>query len=368
MIALHRRGSGSRRRGRPPPGRNTRSIRRGLLIAFLPLLSSAAVAEPPALLFDRHEILELTIEAPLGELARRPESAADLAATLSWSGGGEVLPVRLATYGKSRLQSCQLPPLELSASSEQAEGTPFAGLSTMRLVTHCRHDPGYERGVLLEYLAYRAWAVVAEPALRVRLARVRYVDPEGRGGHTHLAFFVEDIGDAAERAGYIWSDVASQRRAELEPTRAAVHALFQYMIANTDWSVLSGPPGERCCHNTALLEDPAGGPRRLLPYDFDSSGLVDAPHAAPSRTMGVSRVTQRVYRGFCDHNAALPEAIELLRRHRGELEALFLDDSLPNPPARRKAWRYLDGFYALVDNPAKREKRISDSCRVPTGG
>ena len=39
-----------------------------------------------------------------------------------------------------------------------------------------------------------------------------------------------------------------------------------------------------------------------MPYDFDYSGLVDAPYAVPPDSIHLANVRVRRYRGFCLHN------------------------------------------------------------------
>ena len=346
--------------GRAPPAVTVCCLAGALLAAP----GAVAVAAEPPLLFAADEVLELTLQVPMRDLLGRPASPVD--AVVRW--GAVDLPARVETFGRSRKRECAVPPLAIRIEPEVAAGTPFAGASILRLVTHCRHDPALAHGLLKEYLAYRAYGLVAEPdlpALRTRLARVRYRNTRGRRGVERHGFFVEDIGDAARRLGLDWAGFAAQRRSDLDPRRATVYALFQYMVGNTDWSILSGPEGEACCHNSAVLVDPADGSRYLLPYDFDQSGLVDAPYAVPSAKLGIRNVRQRVYRGFCDHNGELPAAVEVLRRRRGEIEALFLSAALPDRGGRREAWRYLSGFFDLIDDPERFRAAVVARCRPP---
>ena len=93
---------------------------------------------------------------------------------------------------------------------------------------------------------------------------------------------------------------ACQRR-RIEPRAAARFAMFNYMIGNLDWSVRAGPQGDSCCHNGRLV---GGGPLLTpVPYDFDFSGLVDAPYATPPEGFKINSVRQRLYRGYCAHDA-----------------------------------------------------------------
>jgi hypothetical protein len=135
------------------------------------------------------------------------------------------------------------------------------------------------------------------------------------------------------------------------------------MVGNTDWSALSGPAGQRCCHNMAVLGAEGDRYNTLLPFDFDQAGLVDAPYAAPDERLKIQRVTQRVYRGYCSLNDELPAAIAVFNRKRPKIDKLFNENVLPNPQARKRAVKYIDGFYDTINNPRKVESRIVSKCR-----
>ena len=65
-------------------------------------------------------------------------------------------------------------------------------------------------------------------------------------------------------------------------------------------------------------------PRRAglvpVPYDFDFSGLVNAPHALPARRHSDNSVRQRYYHDYCVHNrAASSQAAAEFRAKRSEL-------------------------------------------------
>ena len=58
-----------------------------------------------------------------------------------------------------------------------------------------------------------------------------------------------------------------------------------------------------------------------IPYDFDLSGLVNAPYARPPAELRMSRVTERRYRGFCTDRDVLRDAIRKVREqeHRSSM-------------------------------------------------
>jgi hypothetical protein len=267
-------------------------------------------------------------------------------------------------YGASRLEECDLPLYKIEIDEADARGTPFEGHPTVRLVTPCQRGSTWDRFILFEYLAYRSYAVIAEPALRARLVATRFLDSERPAFEEKgLSFFIEDITAAADRYDMQWLDIEEQPIGDLDPERLALLGLFQFMVANTDWSTVAAAAGERCCHNVAILG--AGGDRQHwpLPYDFDHAGLVNAPYATPSWQLPIRRVTQRLYRGFCVSNESLPAVIKIFNERRPEIERLFKDNELPEPKARKRAWRYIDVFYDTINDPKKLETWVIKNCR-----
>ena len=85
-----------------------------------------------------------------------------------------------------------------------------------------------------------------------------------------------------------------------------------------------------------------------VPYDFDFSGLVDAPYAEPPEGIEVSSVRQRNYRGYCAHNSEAVAAASELARRRGEILGLYATIPGMDERTRGKATSYLDGFFKDV--------------------
>ena len=121
--------------------------------------------------------------------------------------------------------------------------------------------------------------------------------------------------------------------------------------------------GARCCHNIAVFGADDGSPNAVVPFDFDQAGVVDAPYAVPAPGLGIRRVTDRAYRGFCVHNDLLPAAVAVMNEKRPEIEALFSREELPHRPARARALKYLEGFFDTIDDAKKFEKRVIRDCR-----
>jgi hypothetical protein len=295
---------------------------------------------------------------------RQAGGASDVSGRVELSDGTSV-PISLNKYGISRLRECDLASLQITVEADDVRGTLFEGRRMLRLVTPCRLRGGYDRYIMLEYLVYRSYAVIADPALRVRLVQVSFHDSEKPAREQRgYAFFIEDIGQAAARRGQVWLDFQSQRTSDLNPAQLTVMTLFQYMVGNTDWSAVTGRPDERCCHNVAVFGEESVDLNTVVPFDFDQTGLVNPPYAAPpDASLGIRRITDRRYRGLCEHNDELAGVIAVFNRKRSELEALFSRDDLPYPKDRERALKYITGFYETINDPHKLEKKILSDCR-----
>jgi hypothetical protein len=141
--------------------------------------------------------------------------------------------------------------------------------------------------------------------------------------------------------------------------------LFQYLIANTDFSVKRGPSGEGCCHNGRVFARARSQQDfTILPFDFDQAGIVNTDYAIPADGLGIRRVTQRLYRGFCWQNEALLDSISLFNENRQGIEAAFLSEGISKSRTRR-VQRFIDGFYDTINDPKELQKRLLDKCRGP---
>ena len=336
----------------------------GLILLFVVCTASNQSVAAGELIFAADDVFDLTIRAPFTRLMRQAGGAAGVGGSLELSDGTTV-PMSCNKYGISRLRECDLASLKIRVEANDVLDTPFEGRQILRLVTPCRLRDGYDRYIMLEYLVYRSYAVIADPALRVRLAQVHFQDSEKPArDQTGYAFFIEDIGRAAARHGQAWLDIQLQRTSDLDASQLTVMTLFQYMVGNTDWSAVRGRPNDRCCHNVAVFGEEGVGLNTAVPFDFDQTGLVNPPYAAPpDPSLGIRRVTDRRYRGLCEHNDELAGAIAVFNRKRPELEALFRRDDLPYPKDRERAVKYIRSFYDTINDPRKLEKKIFNDCR-----
>jgi hypothetical protein len=312
-------------------------------------------------LFASHDPLVLTIKADFKAINkdRSQASAKRFPATIA-VGDAAPIPVDLGSRGHFRLLagSCSWVPLRVQFRKKETAGTLFEGQSTLKLVTHCRDNNDFEQHVLREYLPYRIYALVSPMAFRARLAKITYVDPAGQKLTTRYGMFLEDDSDVARRFEARSIELPRVYFKDLDQESLMTMALFEYMIANSDVSILK-------LHNVKLLvtEQRTIYP---VPYDFDFSGLVDTPYAHPDPKLGIQSVRDRIYRGPCRSDSEFNEALEKFRTKKTEILALY--ESLPDLSAgyRKAARSYLEDFYSAIARNRVKQTFV-DGCVKASG-
>ena len=337
---------------------------RWLGLALLAASSAAFAQGTPKPLFSSEAPIRFTIQGPVNSIARKAaKSVEPEAATLSLTAPAETHAIRLSARGLSRRTGgiCDFPPLRVEFTQPPAATSLFAGQRRLKLVTHCKSSGGHQQHVLMEYSAYLLLNQLTPLSHRVRLATVDYADASGKPIISRYGFFIEDLDDVAKRNGLSEARVGDRITAsQLDPSHAARTALFMYMIGNLDWSMRAGPQGEGCCHNSRLL---SGAPA-LVPvaYDFDYSGLVDAPYAIPPAQIRVRSVRQRHYMGYCRHNNAVLAAAAEFRARRPALEAVYAQVPGLGDGTRRKALSYLGSFFNDIASDAAVRANLLKDC------
>jgi hypothetical protein len=343
------------------------------LAALALMFASPAAAQSP--LFSSDAPLKIVLTAPFPALVRAAKSSMNpYPATLTVADGAgpaQSLPIQLRARGLTRRTAgfCDFPPIQLQFGEKSTlKSTVFKGQHHLKLVTYCRDHADFEQRIMLEYLAYKLGNVITPMSYRVRAAQVTYRTSEKDAGVTRFGFLIEELGELADRNHVQRLTLASHqiKATQFDAHAAGRAALFEYMIGNLDWDFLAGPAGAECCHNARFVAARDTAPLSgVIPivYDYDFSGFVDSPYAGPPEGLPVVNVTTRLYRGYCVSSDEIPSVVAEFRGHRAEMMALI--DAEPGLTANFKAktHRFMDGFFAVLDDPARVQSLIIKHCR-----
>lgn len=340
------------------------------LTALCILLCMCGMAGADAPLFDEQTPLPVTIRAPMTDLtkARYDADAPYFDGSFGYRhDGAEIeVSVRLRSRGHFRRDNCRYLPIRLNFRKSEVDGSYLNGQNKVKLVQPCRGNRQAENWLLLEYLTYRAYALLSEHHFRTRLLELTLIDSsKGDKQRSTLAFVIEDDADTARRlGGELVTDAIQISR--ISERHAALYELFQFFVGNNDYSMIRSAPDRTCCHNTRLISlDATDGALIPIPYDFDHAGIVDADYARPpDRLMHViDSVTERYFTGVCKSSPTLwQDTLQRFSQQRTALRALFDDERLSNLK-RRSATRFVDSFFLMIDDPAQVERFILQRCR-----
>jgi hypothetical protein len=325
---------------------------------------AAAAGETP--LFSSSDVIHIAISGPITSMARS-RSKEPRPGTLTVVGSGQPLPVTLELRSTTRIAPdvCQFPPFKVKFTSRPPDQSVFAGQKSLKLVTHCRNADSFQQYELLEYATYRMLNVLSPASFRVRLANIDYVDDGGKPLMTRYGFFIEDLGDVAKRNAMQQGKLPELIPINsLNPRSAALYALFQDMIANHDWSMRAGPKGKVCCHNAEMITPARGVAAGAvpIPYDFDFSGLVNAPYATPPDQLHLSSVRERQYRGYCIHNGEAYAVAAQMRALKPQMFAALSSTPGLEPRTIQRATDFLDGFFDQIASNDTMQAKVLKTC------
>jgi len=326
-----------------------------LALALL-AIPRAAAAQGSAPFFESDSVLAVTIRTDVRALlgdrdtTRAPWREAQLTLAGAGPGGADLtVPLRLRTRGFYRLTHCAFPPVRLRFAEREVRGTPFDGLGRPKLVSPCHDGRVDEQYLLHEYALYRVYQLVTPYAFRARLLRVTWEDAAGRARPvTRFAFVTEDPERLARRLGGALDAEAGVRLGRLARTETLALSVFQYLIANTDWSV----PG---LHNIVLVRTDT---LYAVPYDFDWSGVINARYAVPSKLLHILTVRERQYRGLCQPADKLEPVLARFEALRDSIAAVYRAVPGLEPREVAQALRYYDDFYREAADRARFERRV----------
>jgi hypothetical protein len=323
-------------------------------------ISSDTTPYKPTLLFNSAQPLELSLTTNLKQIKKdRGETPPWRPATLAYKGadGATVeIPARVRTRGIWRKKNCDIPPLGLNFVKDKVKQTVFVGQDHLKLTVPCRDNERYEQYVLQEMMLYRIYNLLTPLSHRVRTVRLSLVDSAtGKPEMARYGFLMESEIETAKRNGGRQYDVQGATSSELDPATAAIVGLFQYLIANTDYSLFA-------LHNMEMVQrDTSVFP---VAYDFDFSGAVNTPYATVDPRIPVRRVTDRIFRGPCAPAQHFATAIALFNARRDSIKALYDDDlgRLIDRGTAKSTIDFFGEFYRRINDQNSVKREILEAC------
>lgn len=314
------------------------------LILFTLFNNKASFAQTRISLFDQltaTETVQLSLSTDVDALIINKKTTDYQPGSLKGP-DGKSYEVAVKPRGKFRRRISDIPPLKLKLKKKllDAEGL-IDSLNELKLVLPTTLDAAGDQMVIREYLAYRMYEQLCPYAVRARLIDLYLINTNlsGQSHYVTKAILLEDEEETAARLGGQIFEAYGMTTDSLQLEATALMVMFQYMIGNTDWDILQQ-------RNIRFFKT-ATGIQLPIPFDFDFSGLVDAPYATPLAGLGLRNVRERRLMANNVPTASLDQAAQILLQQQQSLLELCRTAPLEEK-SKLQASTYLNSFFDSI--------------------
>ncbi len=317
---------------------------------------SPLLEESKESIFDRlnhREVLEITLETDLGSLINDRKREEYQPAVFSYEdekGQEQKWEIKVRPRGKYRRRICDFPPVKIKFSKKDLEAKGLLPFNKYKLVTHCMDNKSLSKDLVMkEYLAYKLYNELTENSFKVQLVKVTYFDSNGDFGKIkRWGILLENTDELAARIGGKECKCVGLKPEDYYPSLEKIHSVFQYMIGNEDWSLETN-------RNVKLIRVQKNGKVIPVPYDFDFSGLVDAPYAIPNSNHKLMSITDRAFLGNTCDSRELYATCSYFRSKKKALIKTVKNFKLLNKVVREEVMEYLQSFFEIIKDPEATE-------------
>lgn len=268
------------------------------------------------------------------------------------------IPVSLRARGNFRRAKCYFPPIKMKIKKSQTKNTVFNGNKSLKLVLPCKIENENNDNILQEYIAYKIYEIISPYYFKTRRVDVDFTEPKGKKSKSYQlkGFLIEDDSRLAKRfdGRVVEQFIHPMAMGGLTSVR---HAFFQYLIGNTDFSVSFQHNGKLLYTNKEFLP---------LPYDFDMTGWVDPSYGFGNPTLGLSSLSERVYRGFKRDNELMNTVRKQFIDSKVEIVKLVSSykEEFDNASEFDKMFGFMQEFFETIEDDGKFQKSILDKART----
>jgi hypothetical protein len=311
-------------------------------------------------LFDSDTVLQVKLSGPIRKLFndRGDESKYHPLALSYYSVDNREVAVNLKakTRGNFRRNksNCIYPPILLNFQKKESVNTIFRDQDKVKLVVPCRSD----KYVIHEYLVYKLYNLITPKSFKARLVKINLSDTETGSNLFFYGMLLEEDGQMAKRNSLNILNKKMIRGEQTESETFIKMAVFQYMIGNTDWSV-------PYLHNIRIVAFDSTTIPYTVPYDFDHAGIVDASYALPPEELELRSTRHRRFRGYCISDMkTFGQVIAAFNRLKNDIYRIYTDCPLLEAKYISSTTKFLDNFYATINNPNKLKAEFSYPCNL----
>ncbi len=315
-----------------------------LLLLCFPFFGAGQKTTQSKSIFEhltKTEGAKITLEADLTSMLENRKKEQYYPATLTTE-DGKTFKVEAKLRGKFRRKIADIPPLKIKFKKKDLTGQGFDTLNEIKLTLPAYDNELGEQLLLKEYVAYRMFEHLTSASVRARLVRLTIRDTHVEKSKRMFAILLEDEEETAVRMNGQEVEQYGISPDSLIMNQAALVAVFQYMVGNTDWDISMQ-------RNVRLIKSQESGKVLVIPFDFDFAGMVAAPYASPSSESGLKTVRDRFMMANGIKTEQLKRALKIVKAAKPDLYKICYSKFVPRA-AGDEIVAYLDTFFEQIEN------------------
>ncbi|MEM6964840.1 MAG: metallophosphoesterase [Bacteroidota bacterium] len=303
-------------------------------------------------LYNQQGRPKIILNTQINRLIRKSSKEEYQAASLQFfdAAGNELFAMdgRIRARGNMRKQVCVNPPVKIDFGKGALDSLGFLRQDKLKMVFPCSGGSLNQQMLLKEHLVYELYNFIDTNSMRTKLVDVEIFD-KGKKKQDFIGILVEDEQEYARRNKAIVIEKGKLRSSRLDREVFVKMEFFQYMIANTDWSV-----GNK--HNLELVKLPNFDKIRAVPYDFDYSGFVGQDYAVPAPNLPIEDVNERYFFNYEMTEAEFKMAYDYFMSIEKDLYIICSRATYMKQRAIRENIDYIKSFYQELKEPKRFRK------------
>ncbi len=258
---------------------------------------------------------------------------------------------RIRARGNMRKQVSYLPPVKVDFKKPDLDSLGFLKLDKLKFVFPKDRSAKSQKKLLKEFFLYELYAQLDTTSIRVKLVDLSILH-KGKKKYQFTCFIIEDEDEYARRNNAIIVEQGRLIASACDRESFQKMVLFQYMIANTDYSVIHK-------HNLEMVKFPERARVVAVPYDFDYSGFVGHDYAMPHNTYPIENVHQRyLFPAYRISELEYDQMVEYFLSREKDLIAFCKSVEYMNAKSIKENEKYLASFFKMLRKPKRLKNEL----------
>lgn len=257
---------------------------------------------------------------------------------------------RVRARGNMRKQVCNMPPLKFDIKKSSLKGNGFMKIDKLKFVFPCNSGKSAQELLYREYFLYDLYTFIDKNCIRAKLVDVRICD-NGKDKYQMIGFVIEDELEYEREHNAKVITKGKVAASHLDRELFLKMEFFQYMIANTDWSL-----GNK--HNLELVKVPNREKIIALPYDFDYSGFVGQNYAVPHTSLPIKDVNERYFFSYKISEEEFYKTIEYYLSIEEDIYRICEEATYMSKKTIKYNKAYLKDFFDLLRKPKRLKPKM----------